>query len=73
MVLKMVLALIRNLSNNAIAEGVETEGQIAFLENEGFHIIQGFYYYKPMPAEGIKKLLKSNYKESQTDRRENIS
>ena len=40
-----------------IAEGVETEKQLAFLSDAGCDMIQGFYYAKPMPAEEFVKKL----------------
>ncbi|WP_263255925.1 EAL domain-containing protein [Shewanella sp. SM32] len=37
-----------------IAEGVETEKQRAFLENEGCRVYQGFLYSKPIPIEDFE-------------------
>jgi EAL domain-containing protein (putative c-di-GMP-specific phosphodiesterase class I)/GGDEF domain-containing protein len=56
-VLRTVITLIRNLDLKAIAEGVETEQQVAFLAAEECYIIQGFYCYRPMSAENTEKLL----------------
>ncbi|MCU0079266.1 EAL domain-containing protein [Extibacter muris] len=39
------------LNIKAVAEGIETESQVAFLKECGCDYIQGYYYYKPMPAE----------------------
>lgn len=61
-ILKTVIALLQNFNLRIVAEGVETEQQVKFLADEGCRIIQGFYYYKPMPADDIEKLLSSENK-----------
>ena len=43
-----------------IAEGVETQKQLSFLMKHACNEIQGYYYYKPMPAEQVEDILKSN-------------
>lgn len=40
-----------------VVEGVETEGQSAFLRELGCRYVQGFHYYRPMPAEEFESLL----------------
>ena len=59
-IVKTVIALIQNLGMKAVAEGVEERRQVDFLIEEGCRIIQGFYYYRPMPAGDIEELLKTN-------------
>lgn len=49
--MKEVLHMIYQLNIKAVAEGIETESQVAFLKECGCDYIQGYYYYKPMPAE----------------------
>lgn len=44
------IGLAHNLGFEVIAEGVETEMQLAFLSRHGCDEIQGYYYGKPMPA-----------------------
>jgi EAL domain-containing protein (putative c-di-GMP-specific phosphodiesterase class I) len=58
-ILKTVIALVQNLRMKTVAEGVETKYQVDFLKKEGCRIIQGYYYYKPMPVTEIEKLLKT--------------
>ena len=36
-----------------IAEGVEGIEQLQFLQDEGCHFIQGYYFSKPLPADEI--------------------
>lgn len=53
-----IILLGKNLGLNVIAEGVETEAQIKFLKENLCDTVQGFYYYRPMPAEEIEKVLR---------------
>jgi len=45
-----VLDLARHLSLSVVAEGVETEQQLAWLGQQGCHYVQGYLTGKPMPA-----------------------
>ncbi|MGE5422368.1 MAG: EAL domain-containing protein [Ignavibacteriales bacterium] len=57
-IVQVILQLGKTLSLNVTAEGVETEKQLEFLRQNMCHEIQGYYYYKPMPADEIEKLLR---------------
>ena len=57
-IIKVIIALAKNLELKVIAEGVETKEQIEFLRKEGCDEIQGYYYYKPMPAKQIEEIMK---------------
>jgi len=52
-----ILNLARSLDLKVIIEGVETKEQADYVREKGCDEIQGFYYYKPMPAQQIEKLL----------------
>jgi EAL domain-containing protein (putative c-di-GMP-specific phosphodiesterase class I) len=52
-----ILSLARALGRTAVAEGVETEEQRAFLEAEGCAHLQGFLLGRPMPPAEVEKLL----------------
>ena len=46
-----IIAMAHRLNLKVIAEGIENQGQIDFLQNHECDIGQGYYYSKPMPAE----------------------
>jgi len=52
-----ILALGQSLNLKVIAEGVETERQLAFLKQHWCDEIQGFIFAKPLPPEEFKALL----------------
>ncbi len=56
----MVLAMIQlasGLGMTAVAEGIETAGELEFLRAHGCPVGQGFYFAKPAPAEEIPGLV----------------
>lgn len=53
---KGIIDMGKNLGVNVVAEGVETAQQLAFLDKNNCQFTQGFYHYKPMPAEAIENL-----------------
>lgn len=57
-VTKTVIALAKSLDLEVLAEGVETAEHVQFLQEHGCALVQGFYYYKPMPAADFEVLLK---------------
>ena len=50
---RTILALGRSLGLTVIAEGVESEGQHAFLAEAGCDAFQGYYFGRPGPAETL--------------------
>lgn len=53
-----ILLIASRLNLTVIAEGVETNEQLAFLLDNNCHEAQGFIFYKPMPADQITELLR---------------
>ena len=52
-----ILRLARALGRNAVAEGVETEAQRRFLEEQECPLMQGFLLGRPMPAAAVEALM----------------
>jgi EAL domain-containing protein (putative c-di-GMP-specific phosphodiesterase class I) len=52
-----IISLAKRLHHRVIAEGVETPGQLAYLQAEGCDEGQGYYLGRPMVAEEFVKLL----------------
>ena len=51
------VALAHGLSLVVIAEGVETEGQLAFLAAIGCDEVQGFLFSRPVPADDMARMM----------------
>lgn len=62
----LIINLANNLGLTLIAEGVETFTQLEFLKSRGCDEVQGYYYYKPMPASELETLFKEKYKSNQS-------
>jgi diguanylate cyclase (GGDEF)-like protein len=50
-----IIAMAHNLDLKVIAEGVETQEQLNFLEGQGCDQIQGFLISKPLPPEELEE------------------
>jgi len=55
-IVKSIVSLAHNLNLRVVAEGVETEGQMAFLQECGCDHVQGFFIHVPEPAEGLTQI-----------------
>ena len=55
-----VMAMAKHLDLSVVAEGVETEAQLAFLDSLGCQYVQGYLTGKPMPAHVALTALKEN-------------
>lgn len=53
----VIITLAKSLGLNVLAEGVETELQLEFLRQKMCDAVQGYFYYKPMPAERLENIL----------------
>ena len=54
---KAIIAMADSLKLNVIAEGVETEEQLAFLRQHGCCEFQGYLLAAPMSAESLERVL----------------
>ena len=52
-----IIAMARSMNLRLVAEGVETLEQYRFLTRNGAHVIQGYLFSKPLPAEELRPLL----------------
>lgn len=61
-IVNALILLAHALEKKVIAEGVETQEQLQFLHQLKCDEVQGYYFFKPMPLDEIKSLLKNNKK-----------
>jgi len=52
-----IVGLAQTMNLNTVAEGVETEEQLAFLKNLDCRLVQGFLFSKAVPAETLANML----------------
>jgi len=57
---KAIIALGKSLNLKLIAEGVETVEQRDFIIENGCEFIQGYFYSRPLPANEMEELLRTN-------------
>ncbi|MDQ2745700.1 MAG: EAL domain-containing protein [Acidobacteriota bacterium] len=60
-ILQTIVSLAKNLRMRTFAEGIETEAQLAVLQNLGCDYGQGFLMSKPLPKDVMEKLLYRNH------------
>jgi diguanylate cyclase (GGDEF)-like protein len=56
-IINAVVNLAHALGFEVVAEGVETEAQLAIVRDRGCDFLQGFYFGRPMPAEEVPNWL----------------
>lgn len=56
-ILQTIISLTKNLKKKVIAEGIETESQLALLNNLGCDFGQGYLFSKPLPPEQLEEML----------------
>ncbi|RJG13803.1 EAL domain-containing protein [Pseudomonas cavernicola] len=56
-IIRAIVAMARSLGLEMIAEGVEQQEQLDFLQQQGCHLYQGYLYSKPLPLPEFRALL----------------
>lgn len=59
-IVKTILMLGSNLGMEVVAEGIETIGQLEFLQELGCEFGQGYYFARPVSADEAAKLITTN-------------
>jgi diguanylate cyclase (GGDEF)-like protein len=60
-IVQSIIALAKSLRLEIVAEGVETKAQRDFLVEAGCHVVQGYYYSKPLSAKDYEALLEDGF------------
>jgi diguanylate cyclase (GGDEF)-like protein/PAS domain S-box-containing protein len=56
-IIRAIVAMARSLGLGLIAEGVEQQEQLDFLQAQGCHLYQGYLFSKPVPQDAFRELL----------------
>ena len=62
-----ILAIARSLGLGTVAEGVETQAQLAALQALGCRVIQGYLFGKPVPTVEFERLLRTSWRAPDSD------
>jgi diguanylate cyclase (GGDEF)-like protein/PAS domain S-box-containing protein len=60
-IVSAIISLADSLGLLTIAEGVETDGQLAFLREQGCREVQGYYFSKPLEAGRFEAFVRTAY------------
>lgn len=60
-VLKHVLAMIKEIGMECVVEGVETQHQLDLLREMDCDVVQGFYFDRPLRVEDFEKRMQTHY------------
>lgn len=58
-IVKAVIAMAIGLRLDLVAEGVETKAHVNMLRSLGCHILQGYYFSRPLPLVDMEKVLRN--------------
>jgi EAL domain-containing protein (putative c-di-GMP-specific phosphodiesterase class I) len=57
-IVKGIAQITRDLRMERVAEGVETEVQLARMQSFGINAIQGYLFSRPLPAHQLRQVIK---------------
>ena len=57
-IIELMIDIARYLEVPVVAEGVETQDQVDLLRSMGCHVVQGYYFSKPVSAEEFEGFIK---------------
>lgn len=60
-VIKGIIDLVNKLGIRTVAEGIETAEQVDFLKAVNCNMIQGYFFYKPLPEDNFEQILNKEY------------
>ena len=52
-----IISMAKHLGLDVVAEGVETDSQLQFLDEKGCQIFQGYYFSVPLPKDKFTNYL----------------
>jgi EAL domain-containing protein (putative c-di-GMP-specific phosphodiesterase class I) len=58
-IVSAIISMASSLGMQTIAEGVETQGQLDFLQEKGCTEVQGYFFSRPVPPEQFAAFLRS--------------
>jgi EAL domain-containing protein (putative c-di-GMP-specific phosphodiesterase class I) len=67
-IVETIIGMAKSLGLAIIAEGVENEEQLRFLEQHGCHEYQGFYFYPALPSYEVEQLLRKQLRHSRDEK-----
>ena len=59
-IVQAIISVAKNLQLNVVAEGVETQEQLAFLQANDCENVQGYLFSRPLPAGEFMQYIKNN-------------
>lgn len=60
-VIKGIIDLVNKLGIRTVAEGIETAEQVDFLKAVNCNMIQGYFFYRPLPEDNFEQILNKEY------------
>ncbi len=60
-IVRAIITMALSLGIEVIAEGVENIAQLEFLRAQGCHMVQGYYFSRPQPADIVARQIKERY------------